>query len=172
MLQTDHLILRAPEPHDLPLMYEWENNAAYWLLSDTIKPYSRYTLNEFIKHDQENITTERQQRFVIELKHPLKAIGLIDLYAYDPIHRRAGVGILIGDEAERNHGYALQSLECLMHYARHTLNLHQLYCYIQTSNKTSATLFSKAGFSNCGILKDWLISNQQPQDVMLCQRIL
>jgi len=77
MLQTDKLHLRACEPDDLPLMYQWENNADYWLLSDTTKPFSNYTIAEFIKQDQNDIFTTKQQRFVIELRNPVKPIGEI-----------------------------------------------------------------------------------------------
>lgn len=172
MLRSNDILLRACEPDDLPLLYDWENNTDNWLLSDTVKPFSKYTLSEFIQQDQSDIFTTKQQRFVIQLLQPLKVIGLIDLYQYDPIHRRAGIGILIGDEAERQKGYARQSLECIIHYSKRTLNLHQLYCYIQASNLSSLNLFRQAGFSEVGVIKDWLINNQQPEDVILCQNIL
>lgn len=172
MLQTDKLHLRACEPDDLPLMYQWENNADYWLLSDTTKPFSNYTIAEFIKQDQNDIFTTKQQRFVIELRNPVKPIGFIDLYQFEPVHRRAGVGILIADLSEQKKGYAAQSLECLKNYSQTVLNMHQLYCYIQASNKKSLSLFQKAGFQKCGILKDWLINNKTPEDVLMFQIIL
>ncbi|KXK47631.1 MAG: Spermidine N(1)-acetyltransferase [Bacteroidetes bacterium ADurb.Bin141] len=172
MLRSKNILLRACEPDDLPLMYEWENNTSNWLLSDTVKPFSKYTLGEFIQQDQSDIFTTKQQRFVIQLFQPLKTIGFIDLYQYDPVHRRAGVGILIGDETERKKGYAAESIECLKNYARQTLNLHQLFCYIQASNKASIKLFQQSGFTSVGVLKDWLIYNQKPEDVMLYQHIL
>jgi diamine N-acetyltransferase len=172
MLETNHILLRACEPDDMPLMYAWENNTFYWLLSDTTKPFSKYTITEFIQQDQNDIFTTHQQRFVIQLKEPSKAIGFVDLYQFDPIHKRAGVGILIGDMDERNKGYAFQSLQCLMNYSQNVLNMHQLYCYIQTSNKKSVVLFQRAGFETAGILKDWLLKKDTYEDVILCQLIL
>lgn len=171
MLQTADIKLRACEPNDLPLMYQWENNSDYWLLSDTTKPFSNYTISEFIKQDQNDIFTTRQQRFVIELLNPIKQIGFIDLYQFEPVHRRAGVGILIGDLSEQKKGYAAQSIECLKNYANTVLNMHQLYCYIQVSNKSSLSLFQKAGFKECGSLKDWLINKNESQDVIMLQYI-
>lgn len=171
MLQTDKLQLRACEPDDLPLMYQWENNSDYWLLSDTTKPFSNYTISEFIKQDQNDIYTTKQQRFVMELRNPVKPIGFIDLYQFEPVHRRAGVGILIGDLSEQKKGYAAQSLECLKNYSHTVLNMHQLYCYIQSSNKKSLALFQQAGFKECGVLKDWLINKNKPEDVLMFQFI-
>ncbi len=169
MLKSENILLRACEPEDMPLMYQWENHTDYWLLSDTTKPFSKYTIQEFIQQDRNDIHTTRQQRFVIAMNHDKKAIGFIDLYQFEPVHRRAGVGILIGDEKERSKGYALESLKCLMQFAHDVLNMHQLYCYIQASNKKSVVLFQRAGFTTTGVLKDWLCSKNVFEDVILCQ---
>jgi diamine N-acetyltransferase len=169
MFETEKILLRACEPGDLIAMYEWENEQSWWLLSDTTKPFSKYTMEEFIKQDQNDIFHTRQQRFIIELKHNLKVIGIIDLYSFDPIHRRAGVGILIGDLAQRRKKFAFDALQLLHEYAFGTLNMKQLFCYIQDSNKASINLFEKAGYENCGCLKNWMINNEVPEDVWMFQ---
>ena len=33
------IMLRAIEPEDLELLYEWENNGDYWTISNTITPF-------------------------------------------------------------------------------------------------------------------------------------
>lgn len=33
--------LRALEPEDLELLYSWENNLSYWVISNTITPFSK-----------------------------------------------------------------------------------------------------------------------------------
>lgn len=169
MYQTNKILLRACEPSDLVAMYEWENEQAWWLLSDTTKPFSKYTIEEFIKQDQNDIFNTRQQRFVIELKLNLKVIGLIDLYSFDPLHRRAGVGILIGDLHQRRKHHALEALQLLHNYAFGILNVHQLYCYIQNSNAASLNLFEKAGYERCGCFKEWMFNNGDAEDVWMLQ---
>lgn len=168
-LENEKIKLRACEPEDLPMMYDWENNTHFWILSETTKPFSKYTLNEFIHNDQSDIATTKQQRFIIHLKKPAKPIGIIDLFMIDFTNSRAGVGILIGDEAERKKGFALQSLQLLKNYAHEILNLHQLYCHIQLSNEKSAELFEKAGYKQTGILKDWLQVKKKFEDVGVFQ---
>ena len=42
------ITLRAPEPEDLELLYEWENLAQYWETGNTRQPYSRYALKQYI----------------------------------------------------------------------------------------------------------------------------
>ena len=42
-MKYNEIRLRAPEPEDLELLYEWENNQDYWIISNTTTPFSRYT---------------------------------------------------------------------------------------------------------------------------------
>jgi len=43
-MKYGEIILRALEPEDLELLYEWENDMANWLISNTLAPFSRFTL--------------------------------------------------------------------------------------------------------------------------------
>ena len=169
LLENEKIKLRSCEPEDLPQMYEWENNTNYWLLSETIKPFSKYTLNEFIHQDQSDIATTKQQRFIIQLKKPYKPIGIIDLFMIDFTNSRAGVGLLIGDETERKKGLALQSLQLIKSYAHEILNLFQLYCNVQISNTGSVELFTKAGYVQTGVLTNWIQTRKKFEDVGVFQ---
>ncbi len=58
--------LRALEPEDLELLYEWENNRSYWAVSNTITPYSKYTLKRFLENSHKTIYETGQIRLMIE----------------------------------------------------------------------------------------------------------
>ncbi|MFI5218867.1 MAG: GNAT family N-acetyltransferase [Bacteroidia bacterium] len=171
MLTGNSIKLRAIEPKDLDLMYHWENDTTIWNVSGTISPFSKYTLEEYIKTCQSDIYSNRQLRFAIDLNDSSKTIGYIDLFEFDPQHRRAGVGILIGDQAERKKSFAKESLSLLIDYAFNTLNLHQLYCNIPETNHASLRLFSSSGFKEAGILKDWIMNHGDWQQVIVMQLI-
>lgn len=98
-----------------------------------------------------------------------EAVGTVDLYDFDALNKRAGIGILIDEEHQRK-GYALQALECIERYAFMYLQLHQLYAYIAIHNKASIALFEKANYINTATLKDWLVSNKSLTDVVVMQR--
>ncbi len=152
------IVLRAVEPLDLELLYEWENNPEVWEHSDTLAPFSRHALQQYIEDAQIDIYITKQQRFMIDLRYDngsLVTIGTADLYDFDPHHARAGVGILIFEQTFRRHGYATQALQQLMDYAFRTLHLHQLHCNIAESNKASIALFQKLGFEITGVRKEW-----------------
>ncbi len=170
-MTCDEIILRAVEPEDLELLYRWENNIDYWLISNTIKPFSKYTLKKYIENSHKTIFETGQLRLMIDTKENKKTIGTIDLFDFDPFHQRAGVGILIADESSRRKGYASMALKCLIDYCFNTLQLHQLYCNILSSNCESMELFKKLGFIETGIKKDWIKTSNGYLDEHLFQLI-
>lgn len=154
-LSSDHYYLRALEPEDLALVYDMENDENVWQYSNTIAPFSRHVLREYLKNAQQSIFEARQLRLAICPKNQFGAVGLIDLFDYEPIHRRAGVGILIKDDALRGRGIGSEALEMLVRYAFSHLQLHQLYANINPANTRSVALFTKFGFVMAGLKKDW-----------------
>jgi diamine N-acetyltransferase len=155
-MRFEKINLRALEPEDLELLYGWENNDSYWIISNTVTPFSKYTLKRYLENSHKNIYETGQLRLMIELTAEKKTIGTIDIFDFDPFHKRAGLGILIADEKERKKGYATMSLKCLIGYCFNTLQLHQIYCNILSNNCESMDLFMKVGFVQTGIKKDWI----------------
>lgn len=149
--------LRAIEPTDVDIIHRWENDRDIWRLSNTVAPYSRHLIEQYVLNAGQDIYSARQLRLIIERvdkpDHP--AVGAIDLFDFDPMHRRAGVGILI-DPCHRSEGLASEALQLLINYAFETLQLHQLYCNITPDNEASLRLFQKSGFCINGTKKEWL----------------
>lgn len=170
-MKYEKIKLRAIEPEDLELLYEWENNETYWIISSTVVPFSKYTLKRYIRNSHKNIYETGQLRFMIDLPAEKKTIGTIDIFDFDPFHKRAGLGILIADEQERKKGYATMALKCLIRYCFKTLQLHQLWCNILSNNHESIDLFKKLGFKMVGIKKEWIRSADGYLDEYLFQLI-
>ena len=91
-------------------------------------------------------------------------VGAIDLYDVDFRNGNAAVGILIGDQVHKQKGYASESLVLMVAYAREFLALHNLYCSIQADNTESIHLFTKCGFHQVGIRKEWFLYKGQRID--------
>ncbi|WP_418992665.1 GNAT family N-acetyltransferase [Alistipes sp.] len=163
--------LRALEPEDLDLLYDWENDPSVWEVSGTLAPFSRNLLSKFIEQQQFDIYQTRQLRLVIE-NDGQRAVGLVDLFEFDPHNRRAGVGILVHDPSERGKGYASDALEVLVEYARTTLRLHQLWCNVGVENQASRALFRSAGFREVGVKKAWNRTPDGYEDELLLQRMI
>jgi len=172
MLEGKNLILRALEPSDVDLLYEWENNEKLWYLSNTITPFSRFILEQYILNSHQDIYTTKQLRLMIDKKESAQneTIGSIDLFDFDPSNKRAGIGILINDN-EQNKGYASEALELLISYCFSTLQLHQIYCNISADNQVSLQLFKKHNFNSVGLKKEWIFVKGRWVDEYIFQLI-
>ncbi len=151
--QNENIIIRAAEPNDAQLIYNWENNQEIWRVSETYMPYSMYQIEQFLFNN--DLFSNRQIRFIIEITKDSIPIGCIDIYDFDPIHFRAGIGILIQKEY-RKQGLAKESLQLLLDYCFNVLMLKQVYCLIDALNNDSLNLFKNVGFEQCGYRKEWI----------------
>ncbi len=171
ILQSERMHLRAVEPADIHFLFELENDPLVWRAGNTITPFSKYQIEQYVFSSQHDIYAEKQLRLMIDIKSTeteKKCIGAIDIFDFDPHHRRAGIGILILPE-EREKGYAFEAIELLKAYASEILQLHQLYCSILTGNAASISLFQKLGFVQCGLKKEWRYQDNQWADEMMFQ---
>ncbi len=169
-LSGKKISLRALEPEDLEFLYQIENNESFWEVSHTKTPFSKYVLKQYLENAHLDIYESKQLRLLIEEKSTKKQIGMIDLFDFNPQHKRAGVGILIHPDFQKN-GFASEALSLLINYSFSHLQLHQLFANITTDNYKSVTLFKKHHFVKIGIKKDWILSEGKFKDEVLFQLI-
>lgn len=170
-LKGTNIYLRALEPEDLEFVYAIENNESVWEVSNTQTPYSRFLIKQYLENAHQDIYEAKQLRLAICLNDSQRAIGLIDLFDFDPKNSRAGVGLVIADLASRNKGIGLEALELVINYSFQQLQLHQLYANIGSDNEISLQLFTKFGFQKIGIKKDWNRVQNCFKDELLFQLI-
>ena len=206
MLSGGAVRLRAVEPEDAELLYEWENDPAVWAVSGTTEPFSREQIQRFIERQASggDLLRTGQLRLMIEVPEPagaaetgaaeteaepgmtdeakaanpnrtsrmFRTVGTIDLFEYDVLHGRAGIGILIYDRSDRGRGYAADAVETLCRYARERLRMHQLWCNVGAENEASLRLFRGLGFREIGTRRDWLWTPEGYRDEIMLQKIL
>ncbi|MGB5692836.1 MAG: GNAT family N-acetyltransferase [Flavobacteriaceae bacterium] len=169
-LKGKSIYLRALEPEDLQFLYELENNPAVWEISGTITPYSRHVLKKYLDNAHRDIFEVKQLRLSI-CSNEDKVIGLIDLFDYNPVHKRAGVGIIIQAEDKRNQGLGTEATRLLLDYAFSALDLRQVFANVNEDNVASIHLFKKLGFIETGLKKDWIRSGVKYKNEILFQKI-
>jgi RimJ/RimL family protein N-acetyltransferase len=81
-------------------------------------------------------------------------IGNIKLGPIDWIHRRADIGLVIGEKEYWGQGIATESIRLVVGYAFNRLNLHKLTAGCYANNVGSKKAFEKVGFSKEGIRTD------------------
>lgn len=170
LLENNHIRLRAIEPEDLEQLYYWENDTELWELGTSIAPFSRFIIKEYLINSKQDIFQNKQLRLMVELIEDNTAIGTVDLYDFEPFHKRAGVGILI-DKNHRNQGYGIQALNLLQEYAFTFIKLKQLYALISEKNVNSLKLFINAGYTQSATLKDWLSGTNSFENAHILQLI-
>lgn len=171
MLKSEILTLRPLEPGDCELIYKWENSSELWEVSNTVLPFSKHLITEFINNSHNDIYVDRQVRFMITLSDSGDTVGCVDLFEFDPHHKRIGIGILIAENYDRGKGYASEALDLTIDFCFKHLGLHQMFCNILESNHISRKLFESNGFELVGVKKDWINYMSEWQNEMLYQLI-
>ena len=165
------IYLRALEPNDLEFVYAVENDELVWEVSHTQTPYSRFLIRQYLENANQDIYEAKQLRLAICNLDNDTAIGLIDIFDFDPKNNRAGIGILIKDIENRSQGVGTEALDLLIKYTFRNLNVHQLYANIGIDNKASQMLFTSIGFEEMGVKKDWNFVNNSFKDEFFYQLI-
>lgn len=170
-LKGNTVYLRALEPEDLEFVYAIENDESIWEMSNTQTPYSRFLIRQYLENAQQDIYEAKQLRLAICKNENDEVLGLIDLFDFDPRNQRAGVGIVIRNQKDRNKGIGSEALALLIKYSFTQLQLHQLYANIGAENAASINLFTNFGFQCIGMKKDWLRFQNRYTDEGLYQLI-
>lgn len=170
-LKGQTIFLRALEPEDLEFVYAIENDETIWEVSNTQTPYSKFLIRQYLENAYQDIYEAKQLRLAICKNETFEAIGLIDLFDFDPKNKRAGIGIIIQNEVNRNSGFGKEALSLVIEYSFKQLQLHQLYANIGTENSASLSLFATFGFQKIGVKKDWNLYNGKFSDEALFQLI-
>ena len=167
-LVGENVRLRNVEAADVDFLCEIENDSRNWSVSDTLAPYSRTTMEEYIQSESLGIWANGQQRFIIENQEK-NIVGAVDIYDVDIFSHKAAVGIVIKEECRRN-GYGREALRLLCDYCFSHLDFQMLYAYVETGNKPSVSLMESTGFEITATLKNWRRIDLQYKDVHVLQR--
>jgi len=154
MLTNESISLRAMEPQDATVLYNWENDHELWHVSETLAPYSLHQLKSFIEQSlSQDIFSSRELRLMI-CDNNDSTYGIVDLFKFEPLHQRLGIGIVVHKDY-RNRGIASKAISIVKEYVFKILRVNQIWCMINVNNTESIKLFDKSGFENAGTLKKW-----------------
>ena len=170
-LKGENIYLRALEPNDLEFVYAMENDQSIWEVSNTQTPYSRFLVKQYLENAHQDIYEAKQLRLAICQDEDFPALGLIDLFDFDPKNNRAGIGIVIQGTENRKQNIGTEALELFIRDSFYYLNLPHFLANNEPKNEASIGLFTKFGFQIIGTKKDWNLVNGVYQDEALFQLI-
>jgi diamine N-acetyltransferase len=155
----NHIYLRTIIPTDVNLVLNWENNPENWKVSSITKPYTKEQITEFVNSNQD-IYQHEQLRLVICLNNTNEVIGNVDLFDFESLHKRVGIGILI-DKPFRNKGYAKQAILLTEEYCKLILDINKIFCNILEDNPYSIKLFTGLGYQKLCVKPNWHFYNNK-----------
>ena len=165
---TKNVTLRLPKLLDLDQLLLWENNLDNSLFSDNPIFYTNQQIEQFLTSDQD-IFLDGQIRFMIDSSG--FPVGCVDLFEYDMVNSRAGVGIFI-DEKFRKMGIASKALSSIKTICTKDYFISNLYANILHTNQPSIQLFKRAGFTKNGVKENWIRTENSMLDVWFFQCFL
>ena len=83
-------------------------------------------------------------------------IGNIKLGPIHSIHRRADLGILVGEKRVWGRGYGGEAIELMLAYGFDRLNLHKITLRVYANHHAAVKLYQKLGFIIEGTLQEQL----------------
>ena len=161
--------LRALELDDVQALYKLENDSSAWIYGCNTQPVSVSALTDYVLSAGTDVYKVSQLRLAICVDGDDEPVGMIDLYDFDHRNSRAWVGVIVREDM-RKKGIASDALSALCNYSFGFLHLHTLLCYVPVSNLASFNLFCSAGFTNGGVLVDYIRTSDGYEDVHILQK--
>jgi RimJ/RimL family protein N-acetyltransferase len=103
-------------------------------------------------------------QFVVALKSAERAIGTCLLFRFEEGSARAELGYALG-RAHWGQGFMQEALTALLGSAFGTMGLRRLEAEVDTTNRSSARLLQRLGFTKEGLLRQRWVTKGKAKDV-------
>ncbi|HMR94752.1 MAG TPA: bifunctional GNAT family N-acetyltransferase/class I SAM-dependent methyltransferase [Microthrixaceae bacterium] len=168
-VETDRLILRDLTLDDVDDRY------CSWLRDEEVTQFleARFDDNspESLQRYVRSQLADGSTVFAAIVEKPDLVIGTIKLGPIDPHHRRADIGIMLGERSAWGRRYATEAIEALSVFAFEQLGVIRLSAGAYSVNQGSIKAFTRAGFSVEGRLKGGAQVGAERVDLVLMGRL-
>jgi RimJ/RimL family protein N-acetyltransferase len=148
--------LRAVEPDDYRLLWQWTNDPdvmVYWG-----RPGNSQSLPEVARLEELQAARGTSRKYIVETVEALP-IGQIDYYDLDWQARSAWTSIMIANQEFWGGGYGTDSMRTLLTYLFMQMGLHRVSLAAHVTNKRAIRSYEKNGFKVEGTLREWAFFN-------------
>lgn len=145
-LTGDRLYLSPVNIEDLESYTRWVNDPQ---VTDGLGiSWNVYTLEKEREYLEK--MAKDDYAFAIVKKDDDSLLGNCSILEINNVHRKAMVGLFIGDEHNRNQGYGTEALRLLVDFSFNKLNLHNIMLNVFSFNKRAIASYKKLGFQEIG----------------------
>ena len=142
----DRIYLSPRNSEDVEIFTEWLND---FETTDYIGKSGQLVSLESEREFLEEHCNE-EASFVIVTLDGDKMIGTISLEKINHLHRRATLGVFIGDKEYRNNGYGSEAIRLILDYGFNYLNLNNIELNYLEFNERAKKCYEKIGFKGSG----------------------
>jgi diamine N-acetyltransferase len=133
--------LRRVQPSDLNQLLEWENNQAFWTVSERNQRIDAIDMIGFLEEQEGPVFELNQVRWMIQDIFSGRLIGTLDLYEIDWEQNLAYIGILIASQKDRRKGYATEAISNMERFVVKEWSISCVRARIQEGNTASMRCF-------------------------------
>jgi len=151
-------------PEDYGSMYCWANDVAAARLDGAFRPVN---LVDVLRQFENAGKDPSRVMFAIRQRDATAIIGYLFIQNISSVHRSADIGIRIGEEKNRGHGYGKEALTMALDYCWRHLNLNRIGLIVFRNNQRAISIYKAAGFRVEGRLKKLFFIDGSWVDVLL-----
>lgn len=162
-LETKRLRLRPLAMSDAKWIFEYSKSPAFSQCLKRKKPFSR---KDVLKYVFGILHKEPLLYWAVILKENSRMIGDCGLCEWNQDAQRAELSYATSPDVW-NQGYATEAADCVIRYGfeQHSLNRIEAHC--NTGNAASEKVLQKNGLKLEGILRQYILCDDQPLDMKL-----
>jgi RimJ/RimL family protein N-acetyltransferase len=157
--------MRAVEPGDVPMLWEWMQDEELMRLRDYPAPPT--SLDQARREFEQSPENSGHDLHLAITTLDGELIGETALREIDQRNGNARFTIAIGNREYWGHGYGSDATRCLMRYAFEQLNLHRIDLFVHASNERAVRVYEKCGFRHDGRLREAHYMDGRYSDVLL-----
>jgi len=150
MLLANRVSIGPLLPEDFSLLFCWANDVGAARLDSAYRPVDMMTHQQWwngLGKDPTKVV------FAIRKTTEPAIIGYVQIAGINVVHRSAELGIRIGAEKDRDHGYGKEALALAVEFCWSHLNLNRLQLVVFKHNERAVSAYRSAGFKKEGLLR-------------------
>lgn len=146
------IYLRAAERDDIPRFIAWLNDNRTSRTLGVTAPLSIPLEEQWFERALAGQGKEGYH-FVACLLADDRPVGTIGLFQLDTVNGGAGLGIMVGDAADRGHGYGSDMLRAVLAFGFGSLRLERIWLDVFDFNRGARRVYERVGFVHEGVLR-------------------